>query len=110
MPITYIYDFGDGWEHAIVLEKVFPNLIEAVYPQIIDGKRASPVEDCGGPGGYEELIEAVDNKKHPRHKEMLDWLYMEEGDKIDWEEFDLKNIEFRDPQAEYQKYLRAVNR
>lgn len=109
-PMTYVYDFGDGWEHKIVLEKEFPRSLRTIYPQVIAGKRSSPVEDCGGPGGYEELMEAIDHKKHPRHKETLEWLAMEEGEKMDWEHFDPKEIVFRNPKTEFRKYLRAINK
>ena len=44
----YEYDFGDGWEHTVVLEKVLPAKPGVNYPICIDGKRACPPEDCGG--------------------------------------------------------------
>ena len=40
--ITYTYDFGDGWEHSIVLEKRLPSDPEAVYPVCLDGRLACP--------------------------------------------------------------------
>jgi hypothetical protein len=70
----YMYDFGDGWEHKIVVEKIagmdkrYPG-----HPICLAGARACPPEDSGGPGGYEEFLEAIANLKHQRHNEMLDW-------------------------------------
>jgi Plasmid pRiA4b ORF-3-like protein len=49
---TYEYDFGDGWEHQIVTEKIVPRAEDQEYPICIDGKRACPVEDSGGMRGF----------------------------------------------------------
>lgn len=89
---TYEYDFGDGWEHIIVLEKILPAEPNTQYPRCISGKRACPPEDSGGIGGYEEKLEIL---KHPRskyYKETRDWM----GEDFDPEHFDLKEIEFQD--------------
>ncbi len=51
----YTYDFGDGWEHDIVLEKVLPTQAARSSPVLVTGKGACPPEDCGGPWGYAEL-------------------------------------------------------
>ena len=48
---TYEYDFGDGWEHTILLEKILPPEKGVRYPICIKGKRACPPEDCGGVWG-----------------------------------------------------------
>ena len=86
--ITYEYDFGDSWEHKILLEKIFPFDTKTVLPVCIKGKRACPPEDCGGIWGYEELLETISNPKHPDHEDMLKWL----GGELDPEEFDLEEI------------------
>lgn len=49
---TFLYDFGDNWEHVILLEKVEPKDPTQTYPQCIVGKRACPPEDCGGVGDF----------------------------------------------------------
>ena len=84
----YEYDFGDGWEHTIVLEKVLPRMKNTYYPICIDGKRNCPPEDCGGPWGYKELLEIISNPKHEEYNEMIEWL----GDGFDPEEFDIVKI------------------
>lgn len=81
---VYEYDFGDGWEHGLLLEKIFPNEKGEPLPRCIDGKRTCPPEDCGGIGGYANLLEALENPKHPDHEELSEWL--EEG--FDPEYFD----------------------
>jgi len=86
--IKYEYDFGDSWEHKILLEKTFPFDIKTALPVCIKGKRACPPEDCGGIWGFEELLETISNPKHPDHEDMLEWL----GGEFDPEEFDLEGI------------------
>lgn len=56
--IRYTYDFGDNWEHDIVLEKVMEPDAGDGRPALLTGKGACPSEDCGGPWGYAELKEA----------------------------------------------------
>ena len=86
--ITYEYDFGDSWEHKILLEKILPFDTKTTLPVCIKGKRACPPEDCGGIWGYEDLLEAISDAKHPEHADMLQWL----GGEFDPEEFDLEQI------------------
>jgi hypothetical protein len=95
--IKYEYDFGDSWEHKILLEKILPFDTKTALPVCIKGKRACPPEDCGGTWGYEDLLETISNVKHPEHKEMLEWL----GGEFDPEEFDLEDI--NEDLAEYRR-------
>jgi hypothetical protein len=86
--LIYEYDFGDSWEHKILLEKVLPFDTKTALPVCIKGKRACPPEDCGGIWGYEELLQTISDPKHPDHDDMLQWL----GGEFDPEEFDLEEI------------------
>jgi hypothetical protein len=70
----YTYDFGDEWEHGIVLEKRLPVDPNLTYPLCTAGERACPPEDCGGIYGYYDLVEAIGDPDHDRHEEMLDWI------------------------------------
>jgi hypothetical protein len=85
---VYEYDFGDGWEHSIVIEKVLPREKNTYYPILIKGKRNCPPEDCGGPGGYENLIEIINNPKHEEYNDMVEWL----GDNYNPEELNIDEV------------------
>jgi hypothetical protein len=61
----YIYDFGDSWEHYILVEKILPKDLKVSSPLCIKAKRACPPEDCGGAWGYIEFLEAIQNPTHP---------------------------------------------
>jgi len=71
--MLYLYDFGDGWEHDIVLEKVLPP-DSVVGVSCLAGQGACPPEDCGGAWGYASLKEALADPKHEEHEDLLDWL------------------------------------
>jgi hypothetical protein len=81
--LIYTYDFGDNWEHTIVLEKQLPPLPDATYPICIDGKLACPPDDCGGIPGFYELVDALADPSHERHEELRDWI----GDDFDPQAF-----------------------
>ena len=81
----YEYDFGDGWEHEILVEKILPADPDQDYPSCLKGKRACPPEDCGGPWGYAEMLEALGDPEHPEREMWVDWI----GEDFDSEEFDL---------------------
>jgi hypothetical protein len=57
----YIYDFGDYWVHELKLEKILQRDKQKRYPICVAGRRACPPEDCGGPPGYEDLLEDLFN-------------------------------------------------
>jgi hypothetical protein len=69
----YEYDFGDSWEHEITVQKILP-AASGTTALCLDGSRACPPEDCGGIWGYEELLKALKNPKHPEHKSMKEWV------------------------------------
>ena len=90
--IAYEYDFGDSWEHEILLEKIVEPEKGVEYPICIGGKRACPPEDCGGIGGYERLLEVLANPKDEEHADMLEWLGLESADEFDPAEFDIDTV------------------
>lgn len=69
----YEYDFGDGWEHVLEVEKLLPAEQDAKYPTCLTGKRACPPEDCGGIWGYYNLLDALGNPDHPEHETYREW-------------------------------------
>jgi hypothetical protein len=81
---VYEYDFGDSWHHDIVIEQSIPS-VGAGIPHLVDGAGACPPEDCGGTGGYEELLEVLADPAHAEHEHMLSWV----GGSYDPEAFDL---------------------
>ena len=88
---TYIYDFGDDWEHKILLEKIHPeNALKAYCPA---GNGACPPEDCGGPWGYERLKEILKDPSHIEHNEMVEWIGIENRkENFDPENFDIEYV------------------
>jgi hypothetical protein len=84
----YTYDFGDTWEHSIVLEKRLPDDPNLTYPVCTDGQLACPPEDCGGIPGFYDLVEALNDPNHERHEELLDWI----GDNFDPQAFSVDNV------------------
>jgi hypothetical protein len=89
--LLYEYDFGDGWQHQVVLEKIMPFELHIALPQCLKGKRACPPEDVGGPWGYREFLEVLGDPGHPQHGEMLGWV----GGAFDPEAFDAAGINQR---------------
>ena len=85
---TYVYDMGDTWDHTIQVEKVLDAEPGVRYPRCTAGKRACPPEDCGGPWGYGDFLEAVQNPKHERHEELLEWI----GGEFDPEAFGIEAV------------------
>ncbi len=83
---TYLYDFGDDWLHDVLVEEVIPIPKGQRLPCCIDGARACPPEDCGGPPGYFELLEALHDPAHPEHESRRVWV----GGAFDPERFDLR--------------------
>ncbi len=84
----YEYDFGDSWDHDILVEKILDPEPDVRYPRCLTGKLACPPEDCGGIWGYYGLLEAIQDPQHPEHDDMLEWL----GDEFDPDAFDLDAV------------------
>ncbi|MGP0068200.1 MAG: plasmid pRiA4b ORF-3 family protein [Isosphaeraceae bacterium] len=69
----YEYDFGDSWRHAVLFEGSPPREPKAKYPLCLEGERACPPEDCGGPSGYVDYLAALTDPEHEEHGQMLEW-------------------------------------
>ena len=85
----YTYDMGDGWEHEIRVEEISEGSPEQV--RCLEGARSCPPEDCGGPYGYERLLEIVFDPKHPEFQDRRDWL----GGSFDPEVFNVEIVNRR---------------
>ena len=70
----YDYDFGDSWEHEVTVERAQTIRPVLQFAVCLDGANACPPEDCGGTGGYAELLEALADRSHPEHKEYWRWI------------------------------------
>lgn len=84
----YDYDFADGWEHVIDVEKTLPAEAGVRYPRCVGGERACPPEDCGGPWAYPDLLEELEDPEHEEHDEALEWV----GGEFDPEAFDVERV------------------
>ena len=86
--LVYLYDFGDSWEHDIVVEGILPAQKDINHLRCLDGQRACPPEDVGGVGGYADFVKAIRNPRHPEHTEMLEWV----GGAFDPDKLDLPGV------------------
>jgi hypothetical protein len=71
--LRWDYDFGDGWEHDVVVEGIEAPKPKGRYPICLDGARACPPEDCGGVTGYERLRAALADSHDSEHDEYVTW-------------------------------------
>jgi len=71
--ILYVYDFGDYWQHDVRLEAILPRDPGIQYPRILEGRRSCPPEDCGGTGGYADLLEILLDPTHEEFEHMRGW-------------------------------------
>jgi hypothetical protein len=71
--LLYEYDFGDGWGHELLLEEVLTG-DESFQRICVAGKQCCPLEDCGGPQGFAERLDALRDANHPGHEEIREWL------------------------------------
>lgn len=84
----YVYDFGDYWEHSVLVEAIRSPEEDEVLPRCVTGRRSFPPEDSGGMWGYADLLEALADSNHPDHEHMKAWV----GPYFDPLDFDLPFI------------------
>ena len=87
----YVYDLGDGWTHEVLAERIETPTQTLRPPVCVAGDRRCPPEDCGGPGGYEELLKAIRDRDHPEHADMVRWV----GRGFNPEAFDVASVNRR---------------
>ena len=95
---SYEYDFGDGWIHDIELEAIGRRRNAIKYPCCVDGERACPPEDCGGPGGYADLLETIADPNHEEYATTMEWL----GGHFDPEAFTPRKVRFANPKTRWK--------
>lgn len=82
---TYIYDFGDNWEHRVTVEKTIPDY-EYNYPMVLKFKGETPYEDCGGIWRYYDLLDILQDPSHPEYEKMKEWTEMHFTRKYDMDD------------------------
>ncbi|MDH5498182.1 MAG: plasmid pRiA4b ORF-3 family protein [Nitrospira sp.] len=85
--LEYMYDFGDGWDHVLMVEQVLADGKHQT-PVCLNGARSCPPEDCGGAWGYENLLEILKDPTHEEYEEWRTWL----PEDFDPERFDLAEV------------------
>ncbi len=83
--LRYEYDFGDDWQHQVVVEDTHTVPFALNFAVCLDGQRSCPPEDCGGPPGYANLLGAISDPAHEEFEEYIEWV----GKDFDPEEFSL---------------------
>lgn len=101
--MSYVYDFGDNWEHSIKLEKILNREANTVYPRCIKGRCSTPPEDMGGYWGFMQMLEAAQNPKDPNHEEYLEYI---EAAGIDPDNYDPKHFDLAEANDALQEYFR----
>ena len=86
--VMYEYDFGDDWEHVIVLEKIIDESMDIKDVTCLAGENSCPPEDCGGLWGYYNMLEILKDPDHEEYEEYTDWL----GDEFDPTYFDIEEV------------------
>jgi hypothetical protein len=71
--LLYTYDYGDDWEHELLLEAIVMPALDMTYPRLIADERRCPPEDVGGIGGYADYLETMADPSHRQHEEMMMW-------------------------------------
>lgn len=84
----YEYDFGDGWWHTLTVEKITSADAGLRHPVCLDGRRACPPEDVGGPHGYDQFLDVLADPEHEDYGQFVTW----SGGDFDSEKFDLEEI------------------
>lgn len=100
----YNYDFGDGWQHEVLLEGILLKDSASRYPVCIAGERACPPEDCGGIPGYENLLQTLSDPHAENYKNIIMWLKGHAKNYFPYkpERFDPKEVTFWNPKKRWQ--------
>lgn len=94
----YLYDFGDGWEHEVRFEAVLPVKEGVSYPVCVDGERACPPEDCGGPPGFEDFLCIIRDPSDEEYARTMTWV----GGSYNPERFEASAVRFDDPHTRWR--------
>jgi hypothetical protein len=101
--LMYEYDFGDGWEHVVIVEKILPFTTRTRLPQCIKAKGACPPEDVGGVHGYRRFLAALKNPKHREHRTYSEWI----GGHFDEHAYNIQQVNAQLRRADAQQRVPA---
>jgi hypothetical protein len=93
--IGYEYDFGDSWEHELLVEARIEAEARQVYPACTAGEGACPPEDSGGYPGYQRLKEILADPSDEEYEEMRTWAESQTGREFDPASFNLAEASAR---------------
>ncbi len=100
----YWYDFGDDWKLSVELEGLLLAERGTTYPRCVDGARAGPPEDCGGPHFYDDFLAALADPRHERHADLSEWV----GGSFDAEAFNPAAVRFDNPRVRWRRAFREA--
>ena len=105
--LEYEYDFGDGWLHLITLEETLTAAPGKKYPRCTAGERAGPPDDCGGPPGYEDLLQILRDPNDPEYDSSQVWAISQKRlrGRFDPEAFDEQQVKFANPAPRLKRLL-----
>ena len=72
--IVYEYDFGDSWQHDVVVEDILTTGLGLQFAVCVDGQNACPPEDCGGVSGYDHMLRVLVDPTDEDHEHYRGWL------------------------------------
>lgn len=100
----YVYDFGDYWQHELLLEGLLLAEPDTSYPRCLAGDRACPPEDCGGPHGYQEMLKVLEDPGHAEYGDYVNWLGGQGsgGRPFDAGLFEAAAVVFEDPRKRFR--------
>lgn len=73
VTFTWIYDYGDNWQHKVKVERAEVMGFALAHPMCITGQGACPPDDVGGVPGFENFVQAMADPAHPEHDELMGW-------------------------------------
>jgi Plasmid pRiA4b ORF-3-like protein len=107
--VVYDYDFGDSWQHDVIVEKIIDTIDLPYLPYVKSGKNACPIEDCGGVWGYREIIDSMENTKSKKYKEFNEWYDLEDFEPFVFDK-DQCNEDLESFALEHQEQINSAER
>lgn len=102
---VYQYDFGDDWQHELLLEGILLKEKGEKYPRCVAGERACPPEDCGSVPGYYRLLEILNDPSNDEYEDMTDWLkgHAKSYHPYNPDTFDRQSVKFDNPKTRWKQ-------